>query len=243
MRRRKAAKSSLQGIDLIEAVIARVQADPTAIAGFCGDHPLQTPAPVPADRLATLTFPSGKPLPPSLRRWLAFDAGWLAEFGWFDADGHFTPRQLDEIVSAEFEPIWGEMYQPLAERTGECFLLPGGSDSRRIFAVTEPDSRGEYPVLVIDTDDLPYAAVMYPGFDVFMADEAGLEGVACDWGTYEGLWNDRRYAGRMREHARYLFKGRPSAEITDEAWGGEIAEQYQEGLKEYEDSLSEGTDR
>ena len=235
MRRRKVAKSSLQGTDLIESVIARVLTDPTAIAGFCGDHPLQTPAPIPLEKLDQLTFPSGKPLPPSLKRWLAFDAVWLAELGWFDTDGHFTPRRLDEIVSTEFEPIWGEMYEPVAERTGECFLLPGGSDSRRIYAVTEPDSLGEYPVLVIDTDDLPYAAVMYPGFDVFMADEAGLEGVACDWGTYEDLWNDRRYAARMREHARYLFRGRPSAEITDEAWGGEIARLYQEGLGEVTD--------
>jgi hypothetical protein len=63
---------------------------------------------------------------------------------------------------------------------------------------------------------------MYPGFDVFLADEAGIDDVACNWGTYEGLWNDRRYAARMREHAPYLFKGRPSAEITDEEWGGEI---------------------
>jgi hypothetical protein len=70
------------------------------------------------------------------------------------------------------------------------------------------------------------------------ADAAGLtdlDGVAADWGTYEDLWNDRRYAARMREHARYLFNGRPSAEITDEEWGDEIAEQYQAGLSELTD--------
>ncbi len=59
-----------------------------------------------------------------------------------------------------------------------------------------------------------------------------MKGVACDWDTYEDLFNDRRYAARMREHARYLFKGRPSAEIADEAWGGEIARHgvYQAGV-------------
>ena len=233
----------VQGVDLIEQVIAEVSRHPSAIAGFCGDHPLQAPAPLPAEILATLSFPSGRPLPPSLRRWLAFDASWLAGFGWFDTDLRFTPRRLDEIVTAEFEEVWGEMYEPLTDRTGECFLLPGGSDSRRIFAVSQPDSQGEYPVLVIDTDDIPYAAVMYPGFDVFLADEAGIAGVACDWGTYEDLFKDRRYAGRMRDHARYLFNGRPSAEITDEAWGGEIARQVQEGLKEYQAGLSDSTGR
>ncbi|MGO8947812.1 MAG: hypothetical protein ACLQUY_09145, partial [Ktedonobacterales bacterium] len=224
-------------------VIAVVSQDPTAIAGFCGDHPLQAPTPLPAELLATLTFPSGKPLPPSLKRWLAFDAGWLAEFGWFDAEGRFTPRRIDEIVTAEFEELWGEMYEPLVDRTGECFLLPGGSDSRRIYAVAQLDSLGEYPVLVIDNDDLPYAAVMYPGFDVFLADEAGIAGVASDWGTYEDLFKDRRYAARMREHAHYLFNGRPSAEITDAAWGGEIAKQVEEGRKEYQQRMSEPTER
>jgi hypothetical protein len=217
--KKKRGVEVVQGVELIERVIERVQADPRAIAGFCGDNPLHEPRPMPADRLASLTFPSGKPLPPSLRRWLAFDMSWLAEFGWFDAAGNFTPRTLDAIVTDEFEELWGQMYEPVAARTGECFLLPGGSDSRRIFAVTEPDSTGEYPVLVIDTDDLPYAAVMYPGFDVFMADEAGLKGVACDWGTYEDLFNDTRYAARMREHAKRLFNGRPSAEISDAEWG------------------------
>jgi hypothetical protein len=231
----KSSRPTIDGVDLIEEVIAVVRKDPTALSGFCGDHPLQNPTPLPEEVLCALTFPSGKPLPPSLKRWLAFDSSWLAEFGWFNASGHFTPRRLDEIVSAEFDDLWGGMYEPVAERTGECFLLPGGSDSRRIFAVTQPDSRGEYPVLVIDTDDLPYAAVMYPGFDIFMADEAGMEGVACDWDTYEDLWNDHRYAARMREHARYLFKGRPSAEITDEAWGGEIATLYQDGVRDATD--------
>jgi hypothetical protein len=208
----------VQGVDLVEQVIARVQTDPHAIAGFCGDAPLHTPRPMPEAILATLTFPSGKPLPPSLRRWLAFDVDWLTNFGWFDAHDQFTPRPLDSIVTDEFDEMWGGMYAPLGARTGECFLLPGGSDSRRIFAVTEPDSLGEYPVLVIDTDDLPYAAIMYPGFDVFMGDEAGLlEGT--DFDTYEDLFDDRRFAGRMREHAKHLFNGRPSAEIMDAEWG------------------------
>jgi hypothetical protein len=46
----------VQGIDLIEAAIERVKADPHAVAGFCGDNPLHEPRPMPKERLATLTF-------------------------------------------------------------------------------------------------------------------------------------------------------------------------------------------
>src|SRR5262249_3267130 len=155
-----------QGVELIDLAIERVRMNPRAISGFCGDRPLPNPQPLAPDLLQHLTFPSGKPLPPSLMRWLAFDASWLADLGWFPSAEQptFTPRRLDQIVQDEFE-MWGEFYEPLGNRMSECFLLPGGSDSRRIYAVTEPDSLGEYPVVVIDTDDIPYAGVMYPGFD------------------------------------------------------------------------------
>src|SRR5512146_621956 len=212
-----------QGSDLIELVIAQIRADPTAIAGFCGDSPLPNPRSLTPEALEALTFPSGLPLPPSLKRWLAFDVSWLASFGWFaeGRPGVFTPLRIDEIVTAEFEELWGEMYEPLADRCGECFLLPGGSDSRRIYAVTgQPDALGEYPVLVIDTDDVPYAAVMYPGFDVFMSDEASVPGATFDFGTYESLSGDPRYTSRIQHHANTLFGGAIGIEIGDGAWGG-----------------------
>lgn len=225
MARGKRTRMQAQGVDLIEMVIARVKKDPVCISGFCGDRPLLDPQPIPADVLARLTFPSGRPLPPSLRRWLAFDASWLRGLGWFATDDGaftFTPRRLDAIVQDEFD-FWGEMYEPLGDRLGECFLLPGGSDSRRIYAVTdEPDTLGEYPVLVVDTDDIPYAAVMYPGFDVFMADEASF-GIH-NFDTYESLHEDPRYAARLAHHARALFGGKPGIEIGDEEWGGWSAE-------------------
>lgn len=228
MGKRKAPQAGAietQGSDLIELVIAQVRADPMAIAGFCGDSPLPNPQPLPPEILTSLTFPSGHPLPPSLKRWLAFDASWLASFGWFaeGQPGVFTPRRIDEIVTAEFEELWGQMYEPLADRCGECFLLPGGSDSRRVYAVTgQPDALGEYPVLVIDTDDIPYAAVMYPGFDVFMSDEASVPGATFSFDTYESLSEDPRYASRIQSHANALFGGAVGAEIGDAAWGASI---------------------
>lgn len=225
-KRRRAANITAQGAELIEFVIERVRADPTCIAGYCGDAPLHMPRPLTQASLDRLTFPSGRPLPPSLRRWLAFDASWLAGFGWFASTTEFenpvfTPRRIDEIVRDELDDspfiAWSEMYEPLADRFPECFLLPGGSDSRRIYAVAEtPDAQGEYPVLVVDIDDVPYAAVMYPGFDVFLADHAGFALHPFD--TYEALHDDPRYAARMRHHALRLFGGKRGIEMADEEW-------------------------
>src|SRR5579863_3389179 len=104
-KKRRATTPTEQGVALIDLVIERVRADPASIAGFCGDRPLQGPTPLDAATLERLTFPSGRPLPPSLRRWLAFDASWLRDLGWFAPDGElrFTPRPLDVIVRDEFD--------------------------------------------------------------------------------------------------------------------------------------------
>lgn len=241
-KKRSAPRITAQGAALIDLVIDRVRADHTCIAGFCGDRPLQAPEPLDAATLDRLTFPSGRPLPPSLRRWLAFDASWLRDLGWFgpgDGGLRFTPRAIDMIVRDEFDApvselgelgelgenvaktyqsMWGEFYAPLSPHLPECFLLPGGSDSRRIYAVADqPDSLGEYPVLVVDTDDMPFLGLMYPGFDVFMGDEAGM--CSLDFPTYEGLFDDSRYAARLNEHARHLLGGKQSIEMYDEEWG------------------------
>jgi hypothetical protein len=72
-----------QGVELIDLAIASVRRNPRPIAGFCGDYPLVDPHPLSAEVLERLTFPSGKPLPPSLTRWLTFDASWLQRLGWF----------------------------------------------------------------------------------------------------------------------------------------------------------------
>lgn len=231
MTRMRGKRVTAQGAELIALVIDRVRDDPHCISGFCGDHPLPHPRPLAPEMIAQLTFPSGKPLPPSLKRWLTFDAGWLEGFGWFSSlePPVFSPRTIDQIADAEFDhqaisQLVGagdslNYYSSLEERLPECFLLPEGSDSRRIFAVTEPDELGEYPVMVIDEDDVPYAAIMYPGFDVYMADEAGL--LDLDFGTYEDLHSDRRYKTRMRQHAERIFRGKPSAEMQDPEWYGE----------------------
>ncbi|MFI5838450.1 hypothetical protein ACIA8K_01860 [Catenuloplanes sp. NPDC051500] len=166
------------------------------------------PQPRPAEALA---FPSGRPLSPSLRAWLAFDASLFTRHGWFGPDGALTPRPLDRLVADEVGQPWGELFGPVAARFPECFLLPGGSDSRRALVVTEPDSTGEYPILAIDVDDLPCAELMYPGFDVYLAANATVIDPA-PGGGYSALLTDPVYGARMREHAKQLFGGATAIE-------------------------------
>lgn len=227
------AGGSEHGVALVERVVASVSASPdrlildhAAWAGAWVDGPLE---PVPTDVLATLSFPSGRPLPPSLRRWLAYDTSLLTRFGWFASDGghRLTPRPLGDLAAAEFGEPWATIYRPVSARFGECFLLPGGSDSRRVLAVTEPDDIGEYPVFALDVDDMPCIELMYPGFDVYLADTAGL--IAGPEGSYTALASDSTYGPRMRTHARQVFGGRygstfPEAPFDDTVFasnGGE----------------------
>lgn len=191
-------------IDAVRPTIDRPMYEPVA---WVGHTPWVDGAasPMPQDALTTAVFPSGRPLSPALREWFAFDTSLFARHGWFTTDGAFAPRSLDQLVADEFGAPWGEAFAPLAERFAECFLLPGGSDSRRVLAVGEPDSAGEYPVLALDIDDMPFVGLMYPGFDVYVAEAAGL--VRCEFDTYTALAADPVYGPRLREHAAHRFAG------------------------------------
>jgi hypothetical protein len=211
-RRKNSSQKQAQGAALIELVIEHVQANPQTIAAFSGASPLVEPQPLPADVLAKLTFPNGKPLPPSLKRWLAFDYTRLATLGWLDlsTSALFTPRRYNEIIEAERKG-WGRFCTELGNHFDTCFLLPGGPDSLRMYAVTgEPDLLGEYPILIVDMDYPPPATgIMYPGFDVYIADLAGIIDHPRDThpqGAYVDLFDDPRYAPRLKWHADRLFK-------------------------------------
>lgn len=210
-RRKNSSQKQAQGAALIELVIERVQANPQAIAAFSGDFPLVEPQPLSSGVLAKLTFPGGKPLPPGLKRWLAFDSTWLAALGWLDLSPSpcFTPRRYDEIVEAKRKG-WGRFCTDSGNHFDPCFLLPGGSDSLRMYAVTDkPDSLGEYPILIVELDySPPSTGIMYPGFDVYMADLAGIIDHPRDThpqGAYVDLFYDPRYAPRLKWHADRLF--------------------------------------
>ncbi|MFH8693790.1 hypothetical protein [Streptomyces chartreusis] len=203
----------MHGVSLTAQVIDAVRRDPAA-----GALPYLLPYvnvpwveggvanPMDEALLAGATFPSGRPLPPSLRAWPAYDISLLERYKWFTSDGDFAPRPLDQLVGDEMGDFWGAEFARLSGRFSECFLLPGGSDSRRILAVTDPDEEGEYPVLALDLDDLPYLGLMYPGFDIYLADTAGLLGLG-ERETYTDLIHHGTYGPRMRRHAAQCFAG------------------------------------
>jgi hypothetical protein len=237
------------GVALVDQAIALLEVDPARLRDFCGWHVLRQPEPLPAEVLADLTFPSGKPLPPSLKRWLAFDASWLAGFGWFDESRtRLTPRPLLEIVREEYgsnildvgdgRTLDGiEIWRLVSDHLPECFLLPDGSDSRRVYAVTEPDEYGEYPVLVTDNDDGEFLGVMFPGFDVYLAGRVGAIQVKMD--SYVGLASHRHYASRMRTHAAIPpFNGDVNGiELWDFLYAGEYGDLFGGDVEEGDDSL------
>ncbi|MFF9896559.1 hypothetical protein [Streptomyces longispororuber] len=201
--------AAAHGFALTERVIASVEADPSrpvvASTPWAGPWVSGAPAPLPADASAAAVLPSGRPLPPSLRRWLAYDSGLLRRFGWFGPGHRFTPRTLGRLARDEFGDGWGACFEPLSARFDECFLLPGGSDSRRVLATGSVDAYGEYPVFALDVDDLPCVELMYPGLDVYLADTAGI--VTRGGPGYSALVHDPEYGPRMRTHARQVFAG------------------------------------
>ncbi|GAA2624719.1 hypothetical protein GCM10010399_65130 [Dactylosporangium fulvum] len=207
------------GEALVERVVDTVRADPGRLVldynPWAGPWVDGDADPMPAEVLATAAFPSGRPLPPSLRRWLAFDTGMLRRSGWFDAGYTFTPRSIGQLARDEYGDGFGSIYDnpALVDRFDECFLLPGGSDSRRVLATGVAGEHGEYPVFALDVDDLPCIELMYPGFDVYLADTAGLLDDEHRVG-YSALAADRRYGPRMREHARNVFAGGLAEDFT-----------------------------
>ena len=204
------------GAALVERVIAALYASPRRLLDYGSllDEPLLTgpPQPMPASALAALTLASGRAMPPSVRRWLEFDTAMLARSGWLASSRatRLTPRPLDEIAAAELGEDWGAYFASLAGRFDECFLLPGGSDSRRVLATGPADELGEYPVFAIDVDDEPSVNLMYPGFDVYLAHMLGV--VEHEHRDYASLTDDPTYAPRMRQHAQNWFGGAVSDE-------------------------------
>jgi hypothetical protein len=130
--------------------------------------------PVAEAQLATLRFPGGEPLPPSLRRWLAFDAEHPRLVGLPDRPA-FEPLSFAELLEQEFGRGASRGWDTIiAALPGDCFLLPGGADTRCFLYVGRADALGEYPVLVVDTDDLPFVSIACPGFDAWLAVDAGV---------------------------------------------------------------------
>ncbi|MDC3952757.1 SMI1/KNR4 family protein [Polyangium jinanense] len=221
-----------QGVALVERVIAKVREEGFSALGVEVSKKKKRAwpkhdkdfRPLSPEVLDALTLPNGAPLPPSLRRWLAFDAQWLSTLGWFELAPAFrwTPRSLEAIAKAEFgdmdeppsdpepgeveegEQSWASFFDVPAMEYG--FLVPGGAEHRRVWMLSNaPDREGDYPVLYMDIDDVPSLGPMYPGFDVWLAQEANV--IRISYETYSSAFEDFRFASRLRHHARTMCDG------------------------------------
>lgn len=181
------------------------------------------PRPATPAQLEGLRLPGDRPLPETWRAWLAFDTAWLTSFGWFapaDDDGDaltFTPRTLKELVADQLGEMWAEFYD--VPRLEHCFLLPGGSDSRRVLVLSDaPDRQGEHPVLFIDVDDMPALGVMYAGLDIYLGWAAGLlPEPKTRYATYTDTAKLLVQRGRCAHHAAHLLRGEWEVEFPVDA--------------------------
>jgi len=220
-RKKSSAKKTegLHGVALVERVIAKIESDGFDVFGKCGMKEVKKPAPIAAAALDKLAFPNGAPLSPALERWLAYDASWL---DWFDdvKKPKFKPKKLGPYTTDEYGMDWG-YGEGLPQLEGDCYGLHFGSDSRRFLYVGKPDTQGEYPVLLTDTDDTPYLCVEYPGIDVYLAIYAGV--IEAEDRTYNALSKDARYGARMKEHAKLNLFGRQEIEVGIDDINEEVA--------------------
>jgi hypothetical protein len=158
----------LRGVALVEAVIEWVQRGE-------GDIDIALPEPLPAAALTALAFRDGSPLPPSLRRWLAFDASWL-EIHTNTWGGTSDPRFETMPVSDAVDDYighgahWGQWFP----RDVQALPLDCGSETMRLLWLRDPDEHGEYPVVCADVDDTPVLYLFHLGFDTWLAQRAGL---------------------------------------------------------------------
>ncbi len=114
------------------------------------------------------------------------------------------PLGFLDLIEAEFGSRHARTFQVAAAvLTGNCFLLPGGSESRRFIYVGTADAVGEYPVVYADIDDTPVVGLESPGFDIWFATRAGYVRTPKHYGDVPD-----EYRASLAEQATLNFGGR-----------------------------------
>jgi hypothetical protein len=184
----------LRGLPLVERVIREQAAGRAHIPDF---HPLFG-----GERAAPSGhWLGGRPVPPSLHRWLEVDGGWLQ--GLADA-----PVRIAGLVERTFGPGTGSAFRELQNHLlpEPCALLPGvGETSARFLYLGPTDVHGEYTVLGVDIAEPPRVFVWSPGFDGWLAEEAGL--IDVDRLEGQGLEEVPGWATAMERAARRVLGG------------------------------------
>lgn len=162
----------LRGAELVERVIAYLSA-------ARGRFQVLQPRPLAPALIDRLTFTDGAPLPPSLRRWLAFDTSWLKR-----ATGLEVSHDREQLDSAPLVDLAARQWSD--EDTRAVFsvlsaalpargaLLDRDPTSLHTLYTGSPDPHGEYPVVSVDIDETPpLVTIDHAGFDLWLAAMAG----------------------------------------------------------------------
>jgi hypothetical protein len=156
-------------------------------------------------QIAELAFPGGRPLPPSLARFLAFDAEYLGVLEGNPPRLRF--RSFMDMIRELKDFVTPELYEVYTKKvfTQPCLSLPAGSERTRFLYAGKPDAYGEYPIFALDLAEAPYVAMSQPGLDVYLA-----EGVLSEL-TGHGYADDQDFNGvygpDLVDQARRNFHG------------------------------------
>lgn len=197
--------NSLQGVELVHAVIERVRSNGFAetfgrrfggtFSSVAVDH---EPRPIDAQILDRARLDGDVPLTPSLRAWLSFDG---SLFEWIDGEGEVTPRTLVEVAEDD-----GEIVAPaMTILSRPCYPLPfSDSKAYHFLYPSAPDAVGELPVLSAEPGN-SMVGIAYPGLDVFLGYFAGIvPGRKGDW-----------FTERLAEHAANVLGGKQTLDLDE----------------------------
>ena len=192
----------LRGVRLVEKVIAHLEKTG-------GGEDSVDPEPMSPANIDALEKKTGVALSPSLRAWLAYDAGALQSL-----KGSKTLVEPMTKIVARHAGELARMYRPFvaARFDGPAIQLDSGSDSLRALWLADPDQNGEYPVLEIDHDDGCLFGVFASGFDLWLACRNELPGY--------GLASIRAERGRValrvlgRKEGYLYLEGKSLPELT-----------------------------
>jgi hypothetical protein len=173
--------------------------------------PAHAPRPLTRAQIDQLAMPDGKEIPQSLAAWLAYDT--LDIFEGSKAAPRLKWRSFGDMMREQFDDETAAHYADFGKLlTGQCLVLPGGSDSRRFMYAGTPDAHGEFPIFIVDTDELPWVGLAYPGFDAYIADGL-VANVITD--TYMDAWQHDHWAPHLEHHARTNFGGFKALDYQD----------------------------
>lgn len=163
-----------RGAALLASVITAIEAEGELPSNRMLDaKKAKAPKPLPASKIAALTLANGRPLPPSLAAWFAYDSAWQP-FRIDDKTNRLVPSRFSDLLAALL-PELAEPYAFLGEQIfpGDCYpvLVPSLCDEQTILFLYEPatGADGEPPVAGFSFTDDGIVALFAAGFDVYMA--------------------------------------------------------------------------